>query len=176
MQRIRVVGFIQLSVIYLSYGDIDSEHDASLQKQGIKCGIIGKSTLRNKGAGSRIINGEPTNVEKYPWLATIILNIFDPKILPYGRDVSESGGTIISQRSILTCMHCVCNRISRETQSGKERETCLPQKPCKNPKSQTCLPVNQNRENDNEVTFVIGNPAPAQTIDLRYNDHVKVYL
>ena len=140
MTKNLLVGFLQLRLIYLSYCKIDPEHAEKLQRQGIKCGISGNSKLVNQGEGSRIVNGEKTNAKKYPWLASVFKKTEDPSN-PNGIAFDRSGATIISQRSILTCMHCVCNTVSKVTRSGKKLKTCLPQELCTELNSKPCLPM-----------------------------------
>ena len=65
-----------------------------------KCGI--ESTIESPPE-ARIINGRSTSNEAYPWLTRVTRHT------PHKRyNLQVAGGTIVSDRIILTCIHCVC--------------------------------------------------------------------
>ena len=121
--------------------DIDWEdHDKSSTKdENYRCGIKDYYKTSEK---ARIINGEATSSEKYPWLSQIEVDV-------PGQDVSfSSGGSIISNRIILTCLHCVCLDITNEWSNPDLKSTCLYD-------ANNGISLNQNRM-ENQVHYFIG--------------------
>ena len=105
-----------------------------------KCGIENKYEQSIK---TRVINGRETNNIRYPWLVEIVhVYQLQPNVPDGKSKFKRCGGTIVSDKSILTAGHCVC--------IGHNDEKRVP----------TCLedlngPQNQNRpENYIHYTFV----------------------
>ena len=174
-----ILCFVNFSFIHLSLGQIDVEHDAKLRKLGIKCGVKGKISANSDAIQSRIVNGEAISFQKYPWLAAVFLKT--PTTKKTYEETKEMwtmdtcGGTIISERSILTAIHCVCNPVSPFTESGEDMETCLAPNQCTKGDSKSCLQINQNRENENEVFYTIGTQVTEEP-DYVFNEEISVYI
>ena len=91
----------------------------------VKCGML----PRKLAASGRIINGKVTDTV-YPWMAKVINLEFRNGRLG---EIYQSAGSIITDRIVLTCGHCICGNDGTTCHGGKTNE------------------VDQNRENDNEV-------------------------
>ena len=89
-----------------------SKRDPNKMNQILQCGIEGSNKDRKKkAANARIINGEQTTNRRYPWVAYIYLS-YKKKDGNFIRTYTcTSGGTIISNRVIISCRHCVCTSI-----------------------------------------------------------------
>ena len=106
----RSILFYHLILVYMAAGLIDQDQYRYLKKRNIDCGIEYK--VENYIAATRMINAEPSK-KIYPWMAIIWLKRF--KSVQFisttyeKHDLFFSGGTVISDRAILTCGHCICN-------------------------------------------------------------------
>ena len=137
--------FVMTIVTDIIILEVDKEHADRLEKEGFICGKIRGEDSLESPAQSRVINGGVTSNNKYPWLATILKTVYRNGGTKY--DFWRSGGSIISQKTIHTCIHCVC--IHAGNQIPKSEETCLTTPDGKSS-------VNQNREKENEVRYSIG--------------------
>ena len=139
--------------------DIDWEdHDKSSAKdENYRCGI--KNYYKTSGK-ARIINGEATSSEKYPWLSQIEVDV------PGQGVFFSSGGSIISNRIILTCLHCVCLDITIEWTNPNLKATCLYG-------TTNDIPLNQNRM-ENRVHYFIGSMTNVHG-PTKYESKIKVY-
>ena len=86
------------------YCEIYPRQDQYLKKHKIKCGV-----LPEMQAG-RIVNGEPTDYI-HPWAARIVVT------WNWGKEeegVHLAAGSIITDKVVLTCGHCICNHKCQE--------------------------------------------------------------
>ena len=142
--------------------EIDLKWDEKMQiiDKDYKCGIENKYQQFNK---ARVINGKVTSNVKYPWLVEIVHLI--RKVLPNGKVEHERcGGTIVSDKSILTAGHCVC----------------IPHKPGKK-LVPTCLQDSNGQQNQNRpenyVHYTFGSmPVVKRVHELEFNEDIKVFL
>ena len=140
---------------------IDLKWDEEMQRidPDLKCGIENKYKQLAK---SRIINGIETSNIKYPWMVEIVH--ITRNVLPNGKFVgTRCGGTIVSDKSILTAGHCVCI-----PHSDKKRDpTCL---------EDSNGPQNQNRP-ENYVHYTFGSMrAVKRYTKLKFNKDIKAFL
>ena len=123
------------------HGKIDIDWDNQMQEihKDYKCGIENKYEQSIK---TRVINGRETNNIRYPWLVEIVhVYQLQPNVPDGKSKFKRCGGTIVSDKSILTAGHCVCIRHNDE----KRVPTCL---------EDMNGPQNQNRhENYVHYTF-----------------------
>ena len=151
-----------ITLIGIILSEVDKEHADRLEKEGFICGKIREEGTSTSSAQSRVINGRITDNNRYPWLASIFVTVYKN-----GNAKSfRGGGSVISQQTILTCIHCVC--INAEKVRQESEESCLPTPDGKNP-------VNQNREKENEVLYSIGVQELNKNGD-SFNPNIKVYL
>jgi len=70
-----------------------------------KCGL---ANTRNVINGRRIMGGNPTKENQYPWMVALTL---DGK----RKNSSNCGGSLIDDRTVLTAAHCVCDQEDPDT-------------------------------------------------------------
>ena len=101
-----VLLLIREEIVIHSQIDIDWDNQMQEIHKDYKCGIENKYEQATK---TRVINGRETNNIRYPWLVEIVHVTQLQKNVPSGKSKSSRcGGTIVSDRSILTAGHCVC--------------------------------------------------------------------
>ena len=102
---------ILTSIVHI-HCQFDEEFDKELQtrNQHLKCGIKGsdQGNTHYPGTNARVINGKETTSRIYPWAAQIFLfvQLKGPKDF-----VLSSSGTMISNKAIISCTHCICRTI-----------------------------------------------------------------
>ena len=126
MKRSKISTHILLFIAWLPYlqGQYDMRWEKLLQErtpQIPKCGIKGLMPNQNKAASSRVINGRNTTNKEYPWVAQVTLYMPHLSIATWEK---YSTGTIISNRAILTCQHCICKADFQDL-SKIDLNTCL---------------------------------------------------
>ena len=136
--------------------EIDAEWDQKLVSEhpDYKCGIANK--FKNV-ASSRIINGKRTQNIRYPWMVEVL------QFIPQGGG-GMCGGTIISDRSILTAAHCICNQYIKY--KDKERVTCL---------IDSDEPRNQNRQ-ENQIHYSFGSKKPIKYPSPKFNKNIRAFI
>ena len=168
MGNILLLCLVISSIMFYILCDIDIEQDQKLQKEGLKCGIQNKLPATKQTMASRILNGKPTSNKQYPWLAQIHLKMFRADKKRILSTWGISGGSIISSRSILTCLHCVC----QAEPAVDEYPTCLEDNSFLDKKK---VKVNQNKQGRNEVYYTIGRKGLDAT-RATYNENIKAYI
>lgn len=139
----------------------DDKDRLSSKDKNYRCGI--KDYFKIAGE-SRIINGRSTSNEVYPWLSQII------NYIPAQGGLFDTSGTIISNRIILTCLHCVCSNIGEDfwdVNIKVSKETCLDD-------TSSGTQLNQNRL-ENQVHYFIGNNEYKKGMSLHFNLNIKAY-
>ena len=105
---------------------------------------VGTVLIGRKRSSSRIINGLFTDNFKYPWMAEILLMIIKSDGT---HEFSGTGaGSVISDKSILTAAHNLCNE--PYNQNDPDHITCLES-------TGNMVQQNQNRP-ENQVHYSIG--------------------
>ena len=128
MKRSKISTHILVFIAWLPYlqGQYDMRWEKLLQErtpQTPKCGIKGSIPNQNEGTSSRVINGRNTTNKEYPWVAQVTL--YMPHLsIPGTIQQKYSTGTIISNRAILTCQHCICKADFQDL-TKLDSNTCL---------------------------------------------------
>ena len=162
------------SIVYVLC-QFDIEWDKELQRRNkmYTCGIKGSlKESETKNGTARMINGKPTTNKIYPWAAEVFYS------RPTSDDLIISAGTIISNRAIISCKHCICNSVVDLIQNDlkMKRYTIENISPDLNDDFHTCLssekgnlhPVNQNR-NENVIRYRIGTNSNPTRVEERYS-------
>ena len=140
--------------------DVEWEEHLIAKDKDYKCGIENK--FKNIES-ARIINGKETTNIRYPWMVEVFR--FIPKDYKKRNEMgSMCGGTIISDKSILTAAHCICIKYIEY----------------KNMKTVTCLvdsdePQNQNRQ-ENQVHYSFGSKKPIKFPSPKFNKNIRAYI
>ncbi|XP_011292763.3 trypsin delta [Musca domestica] len=74
------------------------------------CSIVfGTSTDKNKTVEKdpRIIGGQAISIESAPWQVSVRLKVYEAQMYGYGH---ICGGSVISQRVVVTAAHCILNQ------------------------------------------------------------------
>ena len=101
------LSLFQFTFVQCQNDHFDVEWDQNLIEKDVdfKCGIENKY---QKGSTARIVNGEMATNKRYPWMAEVLLLIFER-----GSSLStinyKSTGSIISDKAILTSAHNLCH-------------------------------------------------------------------
>ena len=106
--KVAILFLVAMSETILICGQFDLAWDQRLMqiKKEYKCGV---TQSYDHIAKPRVINGKETSDKKYPWLAQIVLFLqIPPEHKTVVNDFYLSGGSIISEKAILTCAHCTC--------------------------------------------------------------------
>ena len=141
-------------VIEICYSEIDRDQDEYLMSTlNVECG---KSPGFSTSSSSRIINGIPA-AQAYPWIADVVnFASWDPTSQP-SQDVRPSmcGGSLISDRVVLTAGHCVCIGIlhPKDEEDLKKEGLIVPETCLKNTGN---FDINQNRKYVNEIHVIVG--------------------
>ena len=153
--------------VFINGEKIDTDWDKKLRGKGFKCGVEGSGVF----SSARIINGRITNNIKYPWMVQVFWYMPEDKNIIEYKQVCA--GAIISEKSIITAAHCVCNpHLPRAT---KDPKTPVP----------TCIVdsdefANQNRP-ENQIHYTFGSMQDLEFQDLKdgnvkFNKDIRVYL
>ena len=171
MVKVLIHLIILLHRILFIQSQIDFEWEQTirlrLKDEKFKCGIENKYKHMSK---ARMINGAETTNIRYPWMAQIY--IFIPKTKGTLEFASICGGSIISEKSILTNIHCVCiNHVRNPTFYDEHPITCL---------VDSDEPQNQNRP-ENQIHYTIGSMPDLELKDIGnengiFNKDLRVYL
>ena len=156
-----VISFLCLScqilIIECKFIDIDFAWDKRLRlmNEEYKCGIENK--YKDSGT-ARIINGKRTSNTRYPWMAEILL------IVEYHGKVLEAfgGGSIVSDKAILTCAHVLCLKPYNSDGTPQKPVTCMKSKN-----------ANQNRPK-NHLHYSIGKMDIKDNIE--YNKDILAFI
>ena len=166
--------FVQVThyCLILKCEQIDTEWEKRLKEKGLECGIENSHIEGSEILGSaRIINGRKTTNIKYPWMAQVFLYMPDDMNIKEFKSVCA--GAIISEKSIITAAHCVCN--PHYPRSTKNPKTPVP----------TCIVdsyeyANQNRP-ENQIHYTFGSMKDIELTDLideniEFNKEIRVYI
>ena len=142
---------------------IDPDQLRYLKKRNIECGIV--SEAKTDGLSTRIVNGKPSS-NTYPWMVQIILKLYDV----YDEyDIFPTSGSIISDKAVLTCAHCICN--SKEpNREAPYLVTCGQEDPLGRNKE------NLNIKGRNEINVSFGKKTPVKVNDLPFDDSIEAYV
>ena len=156
-----------------------------------QCGIEGSiNDEKTTPSNARIINGVKTTNHRYPWVAVIYFRYKKTdEATSYSGGIT-SGGTIISNRVIISCRHCVCVSVTNAIENARQEDqknnepvgtttpkwneaTCLPSK------EGSKDPPNQNREG-HVIRCHIGTSIPLSseertTYDSNIKNNIKTY-
>ena len=163
--------------IYLTnviFGLIDHDQYTYLKRRNIDCGIVNE--IAREKTSSRIINAKPsTNI--YPWMVHIRQKIYkdndfvDTNDKKYG--LFDSVGTIISDKAVITCGHCICNK--EEPIIGTPYlVTCLPDEENMDGSFQE---ANLNQKEINEIHVTLGQKFIGNIpLDFMFDNTIVVYF
>ena len=185
---------ILTSIVYI-HCQFDEEFDKELQtrNQHLKCGIKGsdQGNTHYPGTHARVINGKETTSRIYPWAAQIFLFVQ----LKGAKDFSvSSSGTMISNKAIISCAHCICRTILwaidnlvelmkhyPTTSTATAKKALAEWHTCLQAKEGDMHPVNQNRPN-NIISYRIGsdvaliNQEHWERLISQYNPKIQAFL
>ena len=149
---------------------IDPDQLSYLKKQNIECGIVSED--KTGGLSTRIINGKPSS-DTYPWMVEVILKLYaDTNFVSSNDDeydVFPTTGSLISDKAVLTCAHCICNE-EEPNEDSPYIVTCGQEDPLGRNKE------NLNVKGRNEINAFFGKKTPAMVNDLPFDDSIEAYV
>ena len=154
---INTISFVIISAL------IDPDQLRYLKKRKIECGIV--SEAKTEGLSTRIVNGKPSS-NTYPWMVQIILKLYDV----YDEyDIFPTSGSLISDKAVLTCAHCICNN-KEPNREEPYIVTCGQEDPLGRNKE------NLNIKGRNEINVSYGKKTRAKKDDLPFDDSIEAYV
>ena len=149
---------------------IDPDQLRYLKKRNIECGIV--SEAKTDGLSTRIVNGKPSS-DTYPWMIQIILKLYaDTNFVGSNEDeydVFPTSGSLISDKAVLTCAHCICNE-EEPNDDSPYIVTCGQEDPLGRNKE------NLNVKGRNEINVSFGKKTPVKVNDLPFDDSIEAYV
>ena len=166
---------------------IDFEWDEKMVKKNAdyRCGIENKfkppkakDTANGDPANgqSRVINGRITSNIRYPWMAEVYH--FRQTVDGLKRKLYSGGGSVISDKAIITAAHVLCTPLHLLKSDDPIRAACLEEPNGATSTGANEIP-NQNRQ-ENQIHYSIGNMTKfINTKDytvFSFNDNIKAFL